>query len=391
MLHTSKLSLRAAGLMSFLCAGLARADYALNLQAPHSEMARTIFDLHTSLLLICTVIFVLVFGVMFYSMFKHRKSVGHKAANFHENVTVEVVWTVVPFLILLAMAWPATKAVLSQKDTRGADMTIKVTGYQWKWGYDYIEEGISFYSTLVTPRTQIENTETKGKEYLLEVDNPLVVPVGKKVRIITTANDVIHSWWVPAFGVKQDAIPGFLRETWFKAEAPGIYRGQCTELCGKDHGFMPIVVEVKSAEDYKTWVDAQKKKMPVSAVASKQQVAAGEEKTAEVAIQDDPEKVWTMADLKARGEMVYNTNCVSCHQAQGQGIPGTFPALDGSKMATTDKPGHIHMVLKGKNMMPKWDHLSDTDIAAVITYERNSWSNKTGDLIQPADIKAARQ
>lgn len=386
MLHTSKLSLRAAGLMSFLYAGLARADYALNLQTPHSEMARTIFDLHTTLLLICSVIFVLVFGVMFYSMFKHRKSVGHKAANFHENVTVEVVWTVVPFLILLAMAWPATKAVLSQKDTRGADMTIKVTGYQWKWGYDYIEDDISFYSTLVTPRAQIENKEAKGSEYLLEVDNPLVVPVGKKIRIITTANDVIHSWWVPAFGVKQDAIPGFLRETWFKAEAPGIYRGQCTELCGKDHGFMPIVVEVKTAEDYKVWAAAHTKKKPA---APAQVAAQGEAPVA--AEQDDPNKVWAMADLKARGETVYNTNCVSCHQAQGQGIPGTFPALDGSKIATTDKPGHIHIVLNGKNMMPNWSQLSDTDIAAVITFERNSWSNKTGDVIQPADIKAARK
>lgn len=388
MLPNSKWSLRAAGLLSLLCAGVARAEYALNLQAPHSEMARQIFDLHTTLLLICTVIFVLVFGVMFYAMFKHRKSVGHKAANFHENITVEIVWTVIPFLILLAMAWPATKAVLSQKDTRGADMTVKVTGIQWKWRYDYIEEGINFESILVTPRNQIDNFVTpqkqgaadmsltpvaKGEHYLLEVDRPLVVPVGKKIRIITTApsDGVIHSWWVPAFGVKQDAIPGFLRETWFKAEKIGIYRGQCTELCGKDHGFMPIVVEVKNAADYAVWLESEKKRM--------------------AAEQEDPNKVWNLADLKAKGEKVYTANCVACHQANGQGIPGTFPALDGSKIATTDKAAHIHIVLNGKNQMPKWTALTNTDIAAVITYERNAWGNHTGDLIQPAEIKAARQ
>lgn len=386
MLPTSKWSLRAAGLFSLLCAGVARAEYALNLQTPHSEMARQIFDLHTTLLLICTVIFVLVFGVMFYAMFKHRKSVGHKAANFHENVTVEIIWTVIPFLILMAMAWPATKAVLSQKDTRGADMTVKVTGIQWKWRYDYLEEGVFFDSILTTPRNQIEDfsssgamtnvsagANAKGKNYLLEVDRPLVVPVGKKIRILTTApaDGVIHSWWVPAFGVKQDAIPGFLRETWFKAEKVGVYRGQCTELCGKDHGFMPIVVEVKTVEKYAEWLEGEKKRM--------------------AAEQEDPNKVWNLADLKAKGEKVYAANCVACHQANGQGVPGTFPALDGSKMATTDKAGHIGIVLHGKKQMPKWDSLTDTDIAAVITYERNAWSNQTGDLIQPAEIKAARQ
>ena len=375
MLHTTKLSHRLGGLAALLFAGVARAEYALNLQQPHSEMGRQIYDLHTTLLWVCVAIFVVVFGVMFYAMFKHRKAAGHKAANFHENVTVEIVWTIVPFLILMAMAWPATKAVLSQKDARGADMTVKVTGYQWKWGYDYLEEGVSFFSTLTTPRQQVDDYDgkaaAKGDNYLLEVDNPLVVPVGKKVRIITTANDVIHAWWVPAFGVKQDAIPGFLRETWFKPETPGIYRGQCTELCGKDHGFMPIVVEVKTAEDYAVWLADQKKKM--------------------AAAKEDPNKVWELAPLVARGESVYKANCVACHQADGKGIPGTFPALDGSKMATTDKPGHIRMVLDGKNAMPGWKSLSDTDIAAVVTYERNAWGNQTGDIVQPSEIKAARQ
>jgi cytochrome c oxidase subunit 2 len=353
------------------------ADYQLNLQTPATKVAAEMYSLHTYLLVVCLAIFVVVFGLMFYSVFKHRKSVGHKAANFHESTTVELVWTIIPVLILAAMAYPATKVVLEQKDTRGADLTIKATGYQWKWGYDYIDEGISFHSRLATPQSQYEEfagaADTKNEHYLLEVDNPLVVPVGKKIRILTTANDVIHSWGVPAFGVKQDAIPGFIRDTWFKADKEGTYRGQCVELCGKDHGFMPIVVEVVSEDKYKAWVDDQKKKMAAN--------------------QDDPNKVWTMADMMARGQKAYEANCAVCHKPDGKG-QGAFPALDGSKIAgdQAKKDEHIHLVLNGKNAMPAWGKtLSDTEIAAAITYERNAWGNKTGDLVQPADVKAARQ
>ncbi|MBV1776566.1 cytochrome c oxidase subunit II [Burkholderiaceae bacterium DAT-1] len=355
---------------SFCCA-----EYKLNMQEPVSDVGWQVFSLHTALMVMCLIIFVIVFGAMFYSIFKHRKSLGYQAANFHESTTVEIFWTVIPLLILVGMAVPATKAVLAMKDTRGADVTIKVTGYQWKWGYDYLDEGVSFHSRLATPQTQFENFNgsgdaSKNENYLLEVDHPLVVPVGKKIHILTTANDVIHSWWVPQLTVKQDAIPGFIRDTWFKSDKIGTYRGQCTELCGKDHGFMPIVVNVVSEADYKTWLDEQKK------------LAA--------ANQDDPNKVWTLAELKERGQKVYDSNCAVCHKPDGKG-QGIFPALDGSKVANGPKAEHIKIVLNGKNAMPAWAKtLSDTEIAAVVAYERNAWGNHTGDVIQPADIKAAR-
>jgi cytochrome c oxidase subunit 2 len=308
---------------------------------------------------------------MFYSIFKHRKSVGHQAAQFHENTTVEIVWTVIPFLILLFMAWPATKTVLAMKDTSAPDVTIKITGYQWKWGYDYLQDGFGFYSNLATPRAQIENREKKGPNYLLEVDNPVVVPVDSKVRVIITANDVLHSWWVPALGVKQDAIPGFVRDSWFRAEKVGTFRGQCAELCGKEHAFMPIVVEVRSKEDYAKWVGEQKQRMAAAA--------------------DDPNKTWTEAELVAKGATVYAANCAACHQANGKGVPGAFPALDGSKVVTGPPQDQIHIVLNGKpgTAMPPWKQLSDVDIASVITYTRYSWGNKSGDVM-PAAIKAAR-
>ncbi len=231
-----------------------------NLPEPQSVIAKDIYDQHILLLWICLAIFIGVFGVMFYSILKHRKSLGYKAANFHHSTAVEVLWTIIPCLILVVMAYPATKTVIAMKDTSSPDMTIKATGYQWMWGYDYLQgegEGISFFSKLATPRVQIENKAPKGENYLLEVDNRVVVPVGKKVRVILTANDVLHAWWVPALGIKQDAIPGFIRDTWFTADKPGIYRGQCAELCGKDHGFMPIVVEVMDAGEYTKWVAAQ--------------------------------------------------------------------------------------------------------------------------------------
>ncbi len=360
-----------------LHAGTATAAYQLNLTPGVTKASQMIYDLHNLMMWVILVIFVGVFAVMFWSVYAHRKSVGHKAANFHENTTVELIWTIVPFIILIFMAWPATKGLLSVRDTSSPDMTIKATGYQWKWGYDYIKgegEGISFLSQLATPQEQIYGTEKKGENYLLETDTHLVVPVGKKIRILTTAADVIHAWFVPALAVKQDAIPGFVRDTWFKAEKEGVFRGQCAELCGKDHGFMPIVVEVVSAEKYTAWVADKKKQM--------------------AAAQDDPNKKWELAEMKARGEKVYANNCVACHQANGQGIKGSFPALDGSKIVQGAAAGHINIVLNGKAgtaMAAFGKQLSDTEIAAVVTYERNAWGNKTGDVVQPSDVKAARK
>ena len=345
----------------------------LNFQTPVTKIAEELYGLHTFMLIICTVIFIGVFGVMFYSVLMHRKSKGHKASNFHESTTVEIIWTIVPFVIVVLMALPATKAVVAMKDTTNADLTVKVTGYQWKWGYDYVKgpgEGINFLSTLTTPRSQVNGQEPIGELYLQEVDNPLVVPVDKKIRIITTANDVVHSWYVPAFGVKQDAIPGFVRDTWFKAEKIGTFRGFCTELCGKEHAYMPVVVEVLSADDYNKWVDGQKKKMAASA--------------------DDPNKTYTMDELKARGEKVYTSNCAVCHQPMGKGA-GQFPALDGSKIANGPIAEHVSIVLKGKGAMPNWSAtLNDVEIASVITYERNTWGNHTGDILQPKQVADAR-
>ena len=368
----------AAGLLWFWTMA-AWAEYKLNLQTQQTELGEKIYDLHTIITVICFVIFVGVFGFMFYAVFKHRKSVGHKAAQFHENTAVEVAWTLIPAVILIAMAVPATSTLIAMRDTAEPDLTIKATGYQWKWGYDYLKgegEGISFYSVLSTPAAQIDGRDVAGRNanphYLLETDNHVVVPAGKKVRILTTAADVIHAWYVPALAVKQDAVPGFIRDTWFKTDKPGIYRGQCAELCGKDHGFMPIVVEVMAPAQYTAWVAAQQKKI--------------------VATKVDPDKVWTLDDLKAQGEKVYAQNCVACHQAAGMGVPGAFPALSGSKVVGGPKDDQIKLVLNGKQgtAMNAFKHLSDVDLAAVITYIRNNWNNKTGDAIAPADIKAAR-
>jgi cytochrome c oxidase subunit 2 len=348
-----------------------------NLQPPQSIIADQIYDLHTLIMWIIFAIFVLVFGFMMYAIIKHRKSVGHQAEQFHENTTVEIIWSIIPFIILIGMAYPATKTIIAMKDTSSPDITIKATGYQWKWGYDYLQEGVSFYANLATPRDQIDGNNNEARKnnpnYLLEVDNAVVVPVGKKVRMIITANDVIHAWWVPAFGVKQDAIPGFVRDSWFKAERVGIYRGQCAELCGKDHAFMPIVVEVVEQDKYAAWIAEQKKKTTVAAV--------------------DPAKQWTLDELKAQGEKVYAANCVACHQANGMGVPNTFAALSGSKITTGPKDAHLNIVLNGKpgTAMAPFKQLNDVEIAAVVTYERNSWANKTGDMVSPAEVKAARK
>jgi cytochrome c oxidase subunit 2 len=345
-------------------------------QPAASEMARDIDILHQYVMWLIIAIFVGVFGFMFYSCYAHRKSKGHAAEQFHENTTVEILWTVIPAVILVAIAWPVTKTVIAQKDTSAPDITLKVTGYQWKWGYDYINgegEGISFVSMLATPRDQIENRATKGEHYLLEVDNEVVLPVGKKIRIIVTGADVIHSWWIPAFGAKQDAIPGFLRDLWFRVDKPGTYRGQCVELCGKEHGFMPIVVRAVSTEDYTKWVGETKKTMAATA--------------------DDPNKTWALPDLLARGEKVYAANCVACHQPTGKGNPPAFPPLAGSKVVNGPEQAQIDTVLNGRPgtaMAAFGKQLSDTEIAAVITFTRNSWGNKASD-VTPGEVKARRK
>ena len=349
----------------------------LNLHAAATRIAQEQAWLHWFMLITCVVIFVLVFAVMFYSIWKHRKSVGHKPANFHESVTVEVIWTIIPFIIVIVMALPATKVLVAAKDTSNADVTIKATGYQWKWGYDYLTgdaQGVSFLSTLDSTHREMSNdggnAAQKPNDYLLKVDNPLVVPVNKKVRIITTANDVIHAWGVPAFGVKQDAIPGFVRDTWFRSEKVGDFYGQCYELCGKEHAYMPIHVKVVTQEQYVAWAGEQKKLM--------------------AARQDDPAKVWTLTDIVARGEKVYAANCAACHQANGMGA-GPIKALNQSPIVLdADKTKEIHIVLNGQGAMPAWRQLSDTDIAAVISYTKNAWSNKTGQVVQPAEVLAQR-
>ena len=352
----------------------------LNLHNGVTPIAQDIAWLHWMMLIICTIIFIGVFGVMFYSIIRHRKSKGAIAARFHEHLGVEVAWTVIPFLIVIGMALPATKTVVAMKDTSSADLTVKVTGYQWKWGYEYLDgpaTGVKYLSNLSTPRAQIEGREPIGPNYLMEVDKPLVVPVNKKVRVMLTAEDVIHSWMVPEFGVKQDAIPGFLRDTWFRADKVGTFRGQCAELCGKDHAYMPIVVQVMAQEDYDKWAQEQNDLMTAQA--------------------DDPNKEWTKDELTERGKQIFTQNCVACHQANGKGMPGTFPALDGdTKFVLAPKKGQIDTVLNGHPgtaMAAFRNQLTDVQIAAVITYTRNAWGNagKGPDpVVMPADVKEQR-
>ncbi len=349
----------------------------LDLHPPVTAIAAEQQWLHNFMMVVCLVIFVAVFGVMFYSIIKHRKSRGAKSANFHESTAVEIAWTVVPLLIVIAMALPATKVVVAMKDTSNADVTIKATGYQWKWGYDYLNgegTGISFLSTLDAKQRALSDAGTpQGDDYLLKVDNPLVVPVDKKVRIITTAADVIHAWMVPAFGVKQDAIPGFVRDTWFRALKTGDFYGQCAELCGKEHAYMPIHVKVVTQEAYTAWVDDEKKKLAAKA--------------------DDPGKVWTLADLQVRGEKIYAANCTVCHKADGTGAPPAIKGLVGSPVVLdADRGKQINVLLNGAagGAMPAWKQLSDTEIAAVISYTKNAWTNKTGQLVQPSDVAAVR-
>ena len=360
----------------FLVSGAVLAEYPLNLTEGVTPTSHKVYELHMIILYIVTVIGIAVFAVMGWSIFHHRKSKGAVAAQFHHSTTAEIIWTIIPILILVGMAIPATKTLVFMEKTGDAEMTLKVTGYQWKWKYDYLDEDISFFSTLseednkarqrnsgIDPNT-IEN-------YLKNVDNPIVLPVDTKIRILTTAADVIHAWWVPALGWKRDAVPGFINDNWTYIEEPGVYRGKCAELCGKDHGFMPIVVHAVSKEEYATWVD--------------------EKKAEAAAMQDESGKEFSLDEQMARGEKIYNTQCAACHQAKGQGIEGMFPALDGSPIATGAAADHINMVLNGKNLMPAFkEQLSDADISAVITFERNAWNNSVGDIVQPADVKAAR-
>lgn len=334
-----------------------------------TPVSQTVYDIHMLMFWICVAISVIVFAVLIYSLIKFRKSKGAVAATFHESTKVEILWTVIPFVILIIMAVPATTALIQVYDTEEADIDIKVTGYQWFWRYDYIGEDVGFVSRLSTSQDEIWNRDRKGSNYLLEVDEPLVVPVGKKIRFLVTANDVIHSWWVPDLAVKRDAIPGFTRESWALIEKPGIYRGQCAELCGKDHGFMPVVVHAVEEAEYNEWL-AQKK-------------------ADAAALRELTSKVFTPAELMERGKVVYDKNCGTCHMPGGEGIPGVFPALKGSAIALGPVTDHIDIVVNGKNgtaMQAYGGNLSDVDLAAVVTYERNAWGNNVGDTVQPIDV-----
>ena len=359
-------------LLTFLLAPVISADwFALNMTRGITDISNEVFELHMLIFWICVAIGALVFSVMFYSMWAHTKKKNPVPAKFHENHKLEIAWTIIPFLILIAMAVPASKTLVKIYDDEAGDVNIQVTGYQWKWGYKYLEDDISFVSNLSTDLDEIYNLVPKGENYLQEVDEMVVIPAGKKVRFLITANDVIHSWWVPAFAIKQDAIPGFVNTAWTVVDTPGIYRGKCTELCGKNHGFMPIVVKVVEQEEYDLWVY------------NKRQEAI---KLAELTTKD-----WSTEELVQRGQEVYEKNCVSCHMAEGQGIPGIFPALAGSEIALYDKDRHIEILMEGVQgaAMNSFDYLSEVELAAVITYSRQAWGNAEegdGEVVVPKDI-----
>ncbi len=361
------------GIGVLLSARIASAAYEYDFPTPVTPIAQKILDLHHLIFYICVIIFIGVFGAMFYAVFAHRKSRGHKAAKFHENSTAEVVWTIIPFLILVALAIPSTAVLLEMDDVTRSDMTVKITAYQWKWRYDYMDHDVGFFSVLSTPRAQIDNQDKKNKNYLLEVDNPLVLPVNKKIRFLVTSNDVIHAWWVPQLGIKKDGIPGFINEMWARIEQPGVYRGQCAELCGKDHGFMPIVVKAVSDEEFSSWVKEQKQLAVASAA--------------------DATKTWTKEQLLERGKSVYS-QCAACHGPTGQGVPGVFPPMAGGKITTGPLDAHLNIVMNGKPgtaMQAFGNQLNDVDLAAVITFERNAFGNNTGDVVQPSQVKALRK
>ena len=351
----------------------AYAETTLNMTQGVSTFSRDVYQLHMTVFWICVVIGVVVFGAMFYSILHHRKSKGAKPAEFHSHPVLEVTWTIIPVLILVVMAIPATKVLLNMNNYDQEDITIKITGYQWKWHYEYIEDGIKYFSNLSTPFLQMQNKEPKSENYLREVDHPLVVPVHKKIRFLITSNDVNHAWWVPDIAVKRDAISGIINEAWTMIDKPGVYRGQCAELCGINHAFMPIVIIAMSEQGYKDWVAQQKG-----------QATSGEA---------DISREWTLKELMTRGESVYNSICAACHQPSGLGLPPTFPAIKGSKVAVGPMRDHIEIVENGKTgtaMQAFKNQLSDVDLAAVITYERNAFDNNTGSMVQPIQMKALR-
>ncbi len=360
---------------------LAAADnWQMNMYKGVTPLSKDMYDLHMIAIVICAVIGVIVFGIMFYSLIHHRKSKGYTPATFHVNTRLEIIWTIIPFVILIGLAIPATKVLIHQEDSSDSDVTIKIVGYQWKWQYQYLDQGISYFSNLATPYSQIQNQQPKGQWYLLEVDKPLVLPIHKKIRFIVTSNDVVHSWWVPELGVKRDAIPGFMHEAWARIEKPGVYRGQCTELCGINHGFMPIVVEAVSDEAFTQWVNQQTKV---------------EDKYAATENQPAAQKTMTRAELMTLGRDKYNSICSACHQANGKGIPPLYPALKNSSVSI-GKPisRHIALILNGvpgSAMQPYKDQLTDEEIAAITTYERNAWGNNTDDVIQPTDVANVRR
>jgi cytochrome c oxidase subunit 2 len=364
-------------LLTLLCVSLlspgAQADMPLNMTQGVTEISGKVYHLHMIILYICCAIGLVVFGVMIYAMINHRKSKGAVASQFHESTKVEIAWTLIPFLILILMAIPATKTLIAMEDPSDADLTVKITGSQWKWHYSYFGEDIDFFSILATPRSQIEGQEAKGEHYLLEVDKPLVLPINRKVRFLMTSNDVIHSWWVPAFAVKKDANPGFINEAWTRIDKPGIYRGQCAELCGKDHGFMPIVVQVLAEEEFDAWIAEQK------------QAAATAAEEAQAALSE------TMShdEAMALGEQIYMARCAACHQPNGAGLQGVFPGLKGSAIAIGPIAAHLDIVIHGKTgtaMQAFGKQITAKELAAVVTYERNAWGNNTGDTVQAADV-----
>ena len=366
------------GLVMLIMNNTALADWELNLTEGVTEISRDVYDMHMFVLWICVWIGVIVFGAMAISIVKHRKSKGVTPATFHESTFAEIIWTVVPFAILVTMAIPAAKTLIIMEDTSDADVTVKITGHQWKWEYEYLDSGVKFISNLHADSRDASALNSgidpaSVDNYLLEVDNPVVLPVGKKIRFVLTASDVIHAWWIPDFAIKKDAVPGFINEMWTNIEKEGIYRGQCAELCGRNHGFMPIVVHAKSETEYNAWVSAQ--------------LAAVEAEAQSI------DRQWSMDELMTRGERVYSTYCVACHQANGEGLAGVFPALKDSPMVLNDIQEHIDMVLNGKTgtaMQAFATQLNDADIAGVVTYERNAWGNSAGDFVQPSDIKAVR-
>jgi cytochrome c oxidase subunit II len=358
-------------------------QWQVNMSKGVTPISKEIYNLHMLAIVVCAIIGVVVFGVMFYSLIHHRKSKGYKPAKFHDNPRLEIVWSVIPFLILVGLAIPATRVLIKMEDTSKSDLTVKIVGYQWRWQYQYLDQGISFFSSLSTPYAQIQNKEPKGEWYLYEVDNPVVVPVNKKIRFLVTSNDVVHSWWVPELGIKRDAIPGFMYEAWAKIKKPGTYRGQCAELCGINHGFMPIVVKAVTQEEFDQWVASQPKDKTL-----KPQLTQAD------APQPEP-KTLTATELMSIGKLKYEQQCVACHSYNGAGLPPLYPALKRSSVAVGYPISrHIELILNGiagSAMQPYKNQLSDEEIAAIVTYERNAWGNNTNDIVQPSEVAKVRQ